>query len=107
MLNLLKSKLPLYDISSKIKKQYFEENDKQFYIQMRNLNLLVTTIYTAYVFFEFKLGIDGPYLHFNIFLLVITSVIYLGIAYAQITNKIYLNYWFLVILIMRIAVGLI
>jgi hypothetical protein len=34
-------------------------------------------------------------------------VIYLGIAYAQITNKIYLNYWFLVILIMRIAVGLI
>jgi len=74
---------------------------------MRNLNLLVTTIYTIYVILELINGVEGSFFNFNIFLLLIACLIYSGITYAQISNKMHLNYWFLAILIVRIALGII
>jgi hypothetical protein len=79
----------------------------QFYIQMRNLSLLVTTIYSVYIILELANSRGGPCFNFGIFLLVIACVIFLGITYAQITKQMHLNYWFLALLIMRIAVGII
>ena len=74
---------------------------------MRVFNIFITTWYTLGIFIEFYSGIEGAYMLFDIFLLIIAFIIYAGITYSYIYKKIELNYWILVLLLIRINLGLV
>ena len=60
MKNLLRGiekRLPHYEVSKKIKQQYFDAYDMQFYIQIRNFNVIVTIVYTIGVLMEIISGV--------------------------------------------------
>ena len=110
MLNILKTikeKIPLYDISQKIKQTSLDAYDMKFYKQIRFCNIAASGLYTLLVIFEIMNGVSGLYFIFDIIFVVIGIIVLIGVGYAQFTQKIWYNYWLCVILILRINLGLI
>ena len=109
MRNILKrieKELPHYEVSKKIKQQYFDDYDMQFYIQIRNFNVIVTIVYTIGVLMEIISGVESYFLMLDIIFLFIAAIILMIVLYAHFKQKIMLNYWVSILLLLRICLGL-
>ena len=52
-------------------------------------------------------GIDGTYLIYDIIFVILAAIIILGVVFSYFTQKIVINYWLCILLLIRICVGLI
>ena len=85
LLNKLEKWLPLYEISSKIKQQYLDAYDNQFYKQIRFCNIVAGILYTFLDVYEIYNGVNGIYLVFDVIFISIGVFVLLGVLYAHIT----------------------
>jgi sensor histidine kinase YesM len=85
LLNKLEKWLPLYEISSKIKQQYLDAYDNQFYKQIRFCNISASTLYTLINVYEIYGGVSGMYLVFDVIFVSIGVFVLLGVLYAHVT----------------------
>ena len=69
--------------------------------------MLATLLYTAGVVMELFSGVQGSYLIFDIIFMIVAVVIIAGVIFAHLTQKIMLNYWISILLLIRICFGLI
>jgi hypothetical protein len=69
--------------------------------------VLATLLYTAGVVMELFSGVQGSYLIFDIIFMIVAVVIIAGVIFAHLTQKIMLNYWISILLLIRICFGLI
>ena len=69
--------------------------------------MLATLLYTAGVVMELFSGVQGSYLIFDIIFMIVAFVIIAGVIFAHLTQKIMLNYWISILLLIRICFGLI
>ncbi len=107
LLKIIEDKIPLYEISKKIKQPYLDAYDNKFYKQIRFCNIAASILYTILVAIEMMSGVTDLYLIFDIIFAVIGFVVLIGVVYAHFTQKISFNYWLCVVLILRINLGLI
>ena len=85
LLTKLEKWLPLYEISSKIKQQYLDAYDNQFYKQIRFCNIVASILYTFICVYEIYGGVSGMYLVFDIIFVSIGVFVLLGVFYAHVT----------------------
>ena len=85
LLNKLEKYLPLYEISSKIKQQYLDAYDNQFYKQIRFCNIVASILYIFIDVYEIYGGVSGIYLVFDVIFVSIGVFALLGVLYAHIT----------------------
>ncbi len=107
LLKIIEDKIPLYEISKKIKQPYLDAYDKKFFKQIRFCNIATSIMYTILVIFEIMNGVSDLYLIFDIIFAVIGFIVLIGVVYAHFTQKIWINYWLCVVFILRINLGLI
>ncbi len=107
LLKKIKERIPLYEISRKIKQPYLDAYDKRFYKQIRFCNIVASIVYTLIVAFEIMNKISDLYLIFDIIFVVVGFFVLIGVGYAHYSQKIWYNYWLCVIFILRINLGLI
>jgi hypothetical protein len=69
--------------------------------------VLATLLYTAGVVMELFSGVQGSYLIFDIIFMIVAVVIIAEVIFAHLTQKIMLNYWISILLLIRICFGLI
>lgn len=103
----LQKYIPLYEESIKIKEEYIESYDMNFYNQIKIFNIIVIIVYTSGLIMEFHSGIEGAFLICNILWISIMIISILGVIYSHFSNNIKLNYWIMCMLIVRICGGLV
>ena len=106
LLKKLEKYLPLYEISKKIKQQYLDSYDNQFFKQIRFCNISASLLYTLFNVYEIYGGVTGMYLIFDGIFVSIGVFVLLGVIYAHFTQKIYINYWLCLLFVLRINIGL-
>jgi hypothetical protein len=84
-LKLIEDKIPLYEISKKIKQPYLDAYDKKFYKQIRFCNIVTSIMYTFLVKLEIMNGVSDLYLVFDIIFAVIGIIVLVGVVYAHFT----------------------
>lgn len=71
------------------------------------MNVVLIIVYTVGVIMEFNSGITGSYLIVNIFLIITSITAVISWLYAHFTNNVKLNYWIMIMMIIRMCFGLI
>jgi hypothetical protein len=69
--------------------------------------VVVIIVYTVGVLIEFSSGLEGAYLAINILFILTSFTAAVGVAYSHFKNNIKLNYWIMIMLIIRMCCGLI
>lgn len=106
MLNLIENCIPLYKISKKIKEVNLDDYDKQFSNHILFVNIVAGLMYTAIDIYEIYKGVHG-YLAIYVIFIIIGLLVLAGSLYSRITLNIQYNYWFCLLLVFRIDLGLI
>lgn len=83
ILRKIEERLPHYEVSRKIKQQYFDDYDMQFYVQIRNFNIIVTIVYSIGVLMEIISGVQNIYLIIDIIFFIIALIILIAVMYAH------------------------
>ena len=106
-LKTLRKYIPLYEQSTKIKEEDIESHDTRFHNQIKIFNVVLIIVYTVGVIMEFNSGIKGHYLIVNVFLILTSVTAVVLWLYSHFTNNIKLNYWIMIMMIIRMCFGLI
>lgn len=80
---MIEENIPFYEISNKIKKQYFEEYDSRFYKYIQFCNIAASFVFTFLAGFEVQNEISSIFYIFDIIFGLVGIFVIIGVIYAH------------------------